>query len=377
MGLLLLPFTLIDWRLVFVVNPVLLVVGFLFFRRLLEDLELRPGWAFLYLLYPPLVLFSRTVMTEVPSTLATVIALVAYGRGRRGQAAAGLILGLSLFLRYANGIVFLGLLLGALAHDLGRRRDPAAPWLILGFLPGALLFGLYSVIAYGQLSTPGYASAGGGVFGISYVPQHLIFYAIDLVILYPLMLVAPVLYRGPLRWEILAIAATTMLVMSSYYYLDDAHGFVENLLVGARLMLPALPAFLIAYVALLQRLSLPDVAAPTAAGALLVMAAILALVHQRHLEDAAMIRNTIASNTCRAAYVNGEATKFLSPAWGSRNFTVIDPSRVPDTTPTDVVYADTDDRGLDAASHLAETLGDRLAVDLRKEWHVVVWTSCT
>jgi hypothetical protein len=48
------------------------------------------------------------------------------------------------------------------------------------------------------------------------VAAHLLFNAIDLVTLHPLMLVAPVLYRGPLRWEILAIAATTVLVMSAY-----------------------------------------------------------------------------------------------------------------------------------------------------------------
>jgi 4-amino-4-deoxy-L-arabinose transferase-like glycosyltransferase len=94
----------------------------------------------LYLFFPPLVLFSRTLMSEVPSATLAVAALLLYGRGRRGQLAAGLLLGATLFLRYSNLALFVGLLVGVLAVDLQRRRNLTAPWLALGFLPGLMLF---------------------------------------------------------------------------------------------------------------------------------------------------------------------------------------------------------------------------------------------
>jgi FtsH-binding integral membrane protein len=141
------------------------------------------------------------------------------------------------------------------------------------------------------------------------------------------MLIAPIVYRGRLRMEVLGITGTMFLLMSAYYYLDEGHGLIENLLVGARLLLPAFPAFLIAYVATLQRLPLSRLALPATGLALAVMAVILSLVHQGHLEQAARVRDTIAqTSSCRDTFANVEALKFFSPAWGSSTVTVIEHS---------------------------------------------------
>jgi hypothetical protein len=382
MGALLLPFTFFDWRAVFVLNLVLQVGGFLLFRQLLKDVGLNPGWAVLYLFFPPLLLFSRTVMTEVPSTLATVAALVLYSRGRRGLVGAGLVLGLSLFLRYANLVVFGGLVLGALTAELADRRSPrsmGSPWLVAGFVPGFLLFSLYNLAAHGQLSAPGYAASGVHLFGPEFLPRHLVFYGFALLAVYPLMLVAPLVYRGPLRREILVMTATVVLVMSAYYYVDDGHGLAQNLLVGYRLLLPVVPAFLVAYVGALERLPLPRLALPAVTAILFAVAVVVSVSHQAHLRDAAAARDLITRNTCQAALINDEATKFFSPAWGSRPFTVYDPARpdrLPDVTHADVVYADINNQGLDTATQLATKLGDHPAAHLQNTWQIQIWTGC-
>jgi hypothetical protein len=225
---------------------------------------------------------------------------------------------------------------------------------------------VYSLIAFGQLTTPGYATPLDGKFAFGYFPRHLLFYAADMLILYPLMLVAPLVYRGRLRMEVLGITGTMFILMSAYYYLDDGHGLIENLLVGARLILPAIPAFLIAYVAMLERLPLPRLALPATGLALAVMAAVLSLVHQSHLEQAARVRDTIAQNSsCRDTFANVEALKFFSPAWGSGTVTVIEHSQAPESASADVVYVDVGDQGLETASRLAAKLGDRRAAEFR------------
>jgi hypothetical protein len=293
-------------------------------------------------------------------------------------------LGLSLFLRYANVIVFAAFALGALVAEVHPRRSLkslSSLWLVVGFVPGALLFSLYNVAAYGQVSAPGYSASGVQLFSLAFLPRHLVFYGFVLLVVYPLMLLAPLAYKGRLRIEILVMTLAVLLAMSAYYYVDDAHGLAENVLVGFRLLLPVSPAFLVAYAGALQQFRPPRLALPAVTAVLLLVATIVSVVHQAHLRNAAAARDLISAKTCQTALINDEATKFFSPAWGSRQFAVYDPNSSPADLPrpprADVVYADVSDQGLEAASGLASKLGDRAVGELRAGWHVVVWANCS
>ncbi|GAC1613224.1 MAG: hypothetical protein NVS9B1_21120 [Candidatus Dormibacteraceae bacterium] len=371
MAALLLPFTFLPWPEAFALNLALQAVGFVLFRALLENTGIDRRWAFLYLFFPPLVLFSRTLMAEVPSAVATTAALLLYLRGPRGRAGAGLLLGGALFLRYANLLVFAGLLLAALTGDLRRRRLDSWP-LLAGFLPGLAGFAVYNLAAYGQFGSGGYASAAS--FALSHLPGHLAFYVIDLLLVYPLLLLGPVLYRGPLAVESLAVVAVVMLGMSAYYYVDVQHGVAQNLLAGARLVLPAAPCLLLPYAGVLARLPFPAptsvVAAALAGGVFLV----ISFVHQGHLVKALHARRVVAAGTCPTVpvLINPEGTKFLSPAWGSGRFRV----DYGGSGPASVAWAQPDGSAeLVDAVRAAAQLGDAPSAEGGGGWQVRTWRS--
>jgi hypothetical protein len=256
---LLAPFTLGGWRLAFAANLLAHLTGFLLFSVLLKQLGIRRAWALLYLFFPPLVLFSRTLMSDVPSAALTVAVLLAWLRGPRGRALAGVLLGASLFLRYANLLTFIFLALAAGLGDLAALRQGARrgwwtlrlPSLVAGFLPLCVLFLAYNLAVYGHPTTPGYASAG--LFGLRHLPGHLAVYGASLMLIYPLMLLAPLAYRGRFRVEVLVISYGILLAQSAYYFLNTYGGLAERTFVGSRLLFPAVPLFLVAYAQGLDR----------------------------------------------------------------------------------------------------------------------------
>jgi hypothetical protein len=393
-GALLLVATLFNWRTSFLVTMLLHLVGTVAVARLLMRLGLRVEFALLYLFFPPLVLFSRTVMAEIPSAALTAVALLLFLAGSRRRMIAGLLLGLAIFLRYQNGFTLLLFLLGAVTHDLVRSRSAGDLWrhplktssvpLPLGMLPGLALFVAYNLATSGSPVIPGYV--GRGSFGAGYFSSNLRFYAVDLLLLFPLMLITPVLYRGQLRAEIISLTIGMTLLMSTYYYIDRGHGFAEDALTGMRLLLPVAPAWIIAYSWCLERaLTHLPLAARVVRPGLIIAGVIGALAvtipHQHHLRDAVKVRDLIYSRTQPSdiMFINDETTKFVTPGWGSRTYTLIRPNLVPigsDRAPVSIVYSDKGDNGpteMQQAEHLAARVGASLVVDEKDGWRVMIW----
>lgn len=389
---LLLPATLVDWRSIFAVTLGLHVLGFILFGKLLSDLGIRRQWSILYLLFPPLVLFSRTVMSEVSSATFVTLAFVLYVRGPRARFGAGVTLGLVLFLRYANLIPVFLLLSTAVAVALVARlrrssaARPAIAPLLVGFAIPFALFLTFNYFAFGAPLGNGY---GGSLFSLNNALANFSFYARDLLLVYPLMLVAPLLYRGILRWEVLAVTFGTLLIMSTYFYVDNVHDFTENLLVGARLLLPTAPLWMVAYAGALdslvvrsQRVLVPVLAAVAIVG--LVGTLGVSVTHQRHLEQARAVRQLIYEHTSATQnfLIDDESAKFITPAWGARNFQFIRVSRASDVVPGPggvAIVCTTQDGGdspdLDAARALAAQLNARLVVDATLGWRILIWTT--
>jgi hypothetical protein len=396
---LLAPFTLGGWRLAFAANLLAHLTGFFLFGVLLKQLGIRRVWALLYLFFPPLVLYSRTLMSDVPSTALTVVVLLAWLRGPRGRVLAGVLLGASLFLRYANLLTFIFLALAAGLGDLAALRHGARrgwrtlqlPPLVAGFLPLCALFLAYNLAVYGHPTTPGYASAG--LFGLRYLPGHLAAYGAGLMLIYPLMLLAPLAYRGRFRVEVLVIGYGILLAQSAYYFLNAHGGLAERTFVGSRLLFPAVPLFLVAYAQGLDRVvdrpagRIQAKVAVVAGGLLLdgtVATLLISNVHQQRLQHAAQARAVIERTVPGSALhlINGETVKFLSPAWGNRQYQILSgqdrSAALPQPQagrPIAVIYtahgADTPDLVLTRA--VAARYKARLMLDWRSEWHVMVW----
>jgi hypothetical protein len=395
---LLAPFTLGGWRLAFAANLLAHLTGFFLFSVLLRRLEIRRVWALLYLFFPPLVLYSRTLMSDVSSAALTVAVLLAWLGGPRGRALAGALLGASLFLRYANLLTFILLALAAGLGDLAALRHGTRGWrtlrlppLVAGFVPLCALFLAHNLAVYGHLTTPGYVSAG--LFALRHLPGHLPVYAAVLMLIYPLMLLAPLAYRGRLRVEVLVIGYGVLLAQSAYYFLNTYGGLAERAVVGSRLLFPAVPLFLVAYAQAFDRVvdwapGRIQTRVPVVAGGLLLLGTLATLLvsnlHQQRLQHAAQVRAAIERTAPRPALhlINGETAKFLSPAWGNRQYQVVSGQDLSAARPQPqagqpvaVIYtahgADTPDLATTRA--VAARYNARLMLDWWSEWHVMVW----
>src|SRR5207244_3088705 len=65
----------------------------------------------------------------------------------------------------------------------------------------------------------------------------------------------PLADRGSLRPEILVVGYGTVAVQSAYFFLDAHGGPAQRVVVGTRLLLPAVPLFLLAYAGVLERVA--------------------------------------------------------------------------------------------------------------------------
>jgi 4-amino-4-deoxy-L-arabinose transferase-like glycosyltransferase len=272
-ALFLLPFTLFGWRAVFVSGLLLALAGTCLFRLILRRLapEADPAWSLLYLFYPAVVLFSRTIMSDLLAAtlvLAAFYCLLRSGAGARMSADAhgrarmalvsGLVLGLACLVRYSNAVfvpVFLALLAGVArtnTDEHGRIRR-AMLLFVAGFAPPAGLTLAYNAYAYGApFSFPMYLT---GHFSPAYFFHNAWYYGTCLLMLYPLMLVAPLGAGKGLRL-LLGLPAGVLLVLYCFFsYTYDVPDLPARLTIGIRYLLPALPFFVLAFVVTADRLT--------------------------------------------------------------------------------------------------------------------------
>jgi 4-amino-4-deoxy-L-arabinose transferase-like glycosyltransferase len=322
-SLFLLPFTLFGWRAVLVSGLLLALAGTLLFGLILQRLspETDPAWALLYLFYPAVVLLSRTVMSDLLA--ATLVLASFYCLLRRGGwlFASGLILGLACLVRYSNAIFVPVFLLLALRPASSRLRSGLL--LLAGFAPLAVVAAAYNAYAYGSpFSFPMYLT---GQFSPAFLVRNAWYYGTALMLLYPLMLVAP-LAAGKGRRLLLGLPAYALLLVYCFFsYTYAVPNLPARLTLGVRYLLPGLPFFMLAFVLAADRMLgwlragwLRHVA--IAAMALLSVA--IQFRHDRYLGVQAGYQRLLLDNVPRPALLLCDAgsSELVSYAWGWRDY---------------------------------------------------------
>lgn len=288
--------------------------------RILKRIGVSLLWAALVLFHPTLALYSRTIMADEAAGLFFSLAILAAVSGvRRRGLWAGTAIGAAALMRYQSAIV-LPIFAFALWRKEGRRE--AFECLAAGACFGALI-AAYNVWLYGNLM----GVTKQAYFSFVFVPRNLCFYFVALTLIYPLMFFAPLFDRSPARPFVLAICAPMLALLAPYYYIDTGATFKETLVLGQRLMQPALPAWIISYATVCERRALPWLRARLSSwqpslvspkfqaayvviicAALMLGCCLMFRRHQEHLNDLIAVREAVSSNVPAGSLVVGSAT---------------------------------------------------------------------
>lgn len=323
MALLLFPLTFFSWKMLFLLNPILHLLAFLAFYRILKLLNIDKRFSVLYLFFPSFILYTRTLSADMASASLITIALYFYFKKHpRPLFFSGLLLGLSCLVKYSNFVIALLLILFLLVKNRSR-----VAYIIIGFLPFLVLVLAYNHFAYGHILKTGYAYImAGRAFGLEYFFRNFIFYITTLLIIYPFMLPAAFIYKKLYKKEILVITLSMLIVFSLWHYIQASPSvnYLVELVVGMRLLLPIIPLLLLSYSGAISRIFEKTKRHHVALGGLtliliMVSAFAISLKHQQYLDTLSTYRQAIYSNVPDNSIIvcDGETTKFIQNAWGN------------------------------------------------------------
>ena len=256
-SLIILPFIVLGGiRSVFVtgvlIHLAMTVVAALVHRTLGQS----PLWALLVLGHPTLGIYSRTVMGDAPAGLFVLAAvLVILSRPRPGLS-AGLLVGLGAVMRY-HVLLILPFLTVALWQDrsIERSRLESMKFLAAASSITALLV-IYNASLYGSIL----GITAQGYFSWRFLLPHILFYSLTLLLLWPGMLLAPLLDRSRLSLLARAGCFPILLLFSFYYFHDHGSSWAEDLVLGQRLIQCVLPLWIVAYASVISRKVAPVIA---------------------------------------------------------------------------------------------------------------------
>jgi hypothetical protein len=213
---------------------------------LLVRLGKSPLWATLLLFHPTLAIYSRTVMADGAAGAGLLLAgLFVTISGAFGAIGAGLTVALAALMRYHAGLALpLTAVVIALDRDRSHRSRDALACMTAGSAAGLLIVA-YNRSLYGTFLDP--FTSGRGYFSAEFLVPHGLFYAGALMVIWPLMLAAPLLDRSRLRWLVRGVCGFFLTAAIFYYFHDRGASWMDTAVVGQRLLQVALPLWVVSY----------------------------------------------------------------------------------------------------------------------------------
>ncbi len=315
-----------SWRTGFIIGLLVLLGVTWLTATLLQRDGRSPLWAALVLLHPTLILYARTLMSDVTAALVLTAGFAWSDMRNARPFKAGLAFGLAPVFRTA--VVPVAAALGLL---FVLRLARASRWGDVAFAVGGAAVPLVALFFYNAyvFGTPFEShSPVATFFDWSTSHQRALFYAMALNLLWPALAIAVIMSRHPRRVEAQLVLAISYVFFVAYYFVDRRYGLPADFVVGLRFFVPILPILAIVYVERIEswvpqfsrRTSLV-----TAAIAIVMIAnAVLVARHQSFLAQTAMRRDIAvqASQEADFVVVHGGAAELMSAAWGAPAFTI-------------------------------------------------------
>lgn len=258
-----LPFAMIDWRLIFLSGLIFHLLNLWIFVKILKKYGLDKRYGLLYLLYPGFIFYSRTVMSEIPTITFTLLGFYFYlSEKKNSKLLAGLMLGISCLLRLTNGLLLIGFMIVPLYNSI-RNLFKSNSWfnkdtrmfleLFAGAFPSLLLILAFNYFAYGGIFNTRYAGGGMNVyyymlgFGISKFSNLMILWKPLLILctVYPLMCISPFMGIYNKKIEIILITILSLVIFGKIDVFR--YSWMINFTVGHRYFFSIIPLLLIPY----------------------------------------------------------------------------------------------------------------------------------
>jgi hypothetical protein len=316
-----------GWHFFFLMPLALHLIGYYYFRKILSVLKIDPIFSFLYLLFPTFVFHSRTLMSDLPAAVFFLIGFYySMQDQKRGLILAGICFGVSLWIRYASIFAVTPII----AVSFFREKNRIIP-LLYGFIPLVILLGIYHYIAFGNPFVTGYDRIGisfASSFSFGFLLQHLPKYFLILNILYPLMLLSLLLYKGGRSLEIYSCVVIMVLFYSARFWFDSGATFAETAIKSLRFLLPIIPLLLVSYLYCMEKYIFSKLSASKkwsfailGAISLSVIAGGIQFKHQEYLQRQKHFSDLIYKETSENSSIiaNMEIIELLQPVWGKRN----------------------------------------------------------
>lgn len=327
-ALTLLPFVAINWRLGFVRGWLLLLLGSVALYRVLQKQGVAGDWALLLLFHPSFVLYSRTLMSDVPAALLVLLGVCLAVRGRCWW--SGAVMGAAVLFRYPAAVVCVALLAVLLLRR--PRRDALAYSGAALVVIGALLAYHCWIFGYWAGPLPGY----GADFSLAHFPRMFALHGGMLLLLYPLMLLLGWFAPQGERWYYVAPATALLAFTSCQSYIDPGNSIIEQLVRGQRLLLPAAALLLVPYAARLNGIRRLVRAKLAIFAALVASAVVLQVRHQAYLKTQDLRQRIFYGNVGddRLVFADRPGYELINPFIGPRAYVPVDTAGVLERDPT-------------------------------------------
>jgi hypothetical protein len=223
---------------------------------------------------------------------------------------------LAAVMRYQAGLVLPFFALAILmTPTVANRRREALSCLLVGGAFGAALVA-YNSIALGH---PFGLYEGHGYFSRDVILPNLAWFGAALLVIWPLMLLAPLLDRSPVRWGARALIVPMFALASCWFFHDRNPSPAFTLVLVQRQLITILPVWIIGYACVADALVLRRMAAvlprslmgATIACACVAVMGVQGVIfqrHQRHLEDLRAARDEVARVVPAGSVVVGNST---------------------------------------------------------------------
>jgi hypothetical protein len=277
-----------------------------------------PIYAALIVLYLPAAVLGRSGMSDVPSGAVVVLGWWSFIQGPRpirNWALAGFLAGASILFRDTNPLFFVPLFIGAVV-----RREPW-PILVVSGLAGLALRPLIGHALGQAVALHVYYP-----FSVAGLAGRLALYAAALMVFVPGGLLAVARYRGRYWPEVMATVGLAVLFFGFYSYSGQYSGFVRNLVLGPRYLIPLVPMVAVAIGWAIGVMKLKDrgrriLERAVFGAALLVAAAVHPIISVWTQQQAVLVDALYRLTSPEAVLVTefGATAKYLNELYGERS----------------------------------------------------------